>query len=38
VETYVSSNNIYRRIKQLLNLDFLYQAVALIMAIVGKSL
>ncbi len=28
IETYVPSNNFYRRIKQLLNLDFLYQAVA----------
>jgi hypothetical protein len=28
IETYVPKNNFYRRIKQLLNLDFLYQAVA----------
>ena len=28
LETYVPKNNFYRRIKQLLNLDFLYQAVA----------
>jgi transposase len=28
VETYVPKNNFYRQIKQLLNLDFLYQAVA----------
>lgn len=28
VETYVPKNNFYRQIKQLLKLDFLYQAVA----------
>jgi hypothetical protein len=28
VETYVPKNNFYHRIKQVLNLDFLYQAVA----------
>jgi transposase len=28
VETYVPKNNFYRQIKQLLNLEFLYQAVA----------
>jgi transposase len=27
IETYVPKNNFYHRIKQLLNLDFLYQAV-----------
>jgi transposase len=28
VDTYVPNNNFYRQIKQLLNLEFLYQAVA----------
>lgn len=28
IETYVPNNNFYRRIKQLLKLDFLYQEVA----------